>query len=145
LPAENGTRQWVLSAPEGASRPNVPFTYVEDLFARTRNLGQSSAARGIEIQTGLPRLVEVGALRHELAHQVLSRYSRGGTEFLYHNLNTFEVLEELAVHFYATQNPAKAFVHSLRYINVGKLAEEAAIAGGSVYVIYRVSNQTRNR
>jgi RHS repeat-associated protein len=137
--AMRNSNEWILSAADGAARPNVPVTYVGNLQASSGLLAAQSAA-GIEIQTGLPRLVELAAIRHEYAHQVLSRYSSGLADVAYHNSNYFTVLEELGVHLYATQNPAKAVIHSLGYVKLGQLATESAALGGGAFIIYRMRN-----
>jgi hypothetical protein len=133
--AMRNSRQWIASAPEGAARPNVPFTYVDDLLARENRLGAHSAAKGIEIQTGLPSLVDLGVLRHEYGHHILSKYSGGLSDWLYNKTNSFTFLEELGVQLYATQHPAKAFVHAIRYVEPWQLGQEVAISGGCIYLV----------
>ena len=110
-----GRWEWLLAEKPGAPRPNVPFQYVNDLWRTTGRVSEYSKATGIRIQSGLPKLVELGALRHEYAHMLLAeKYTHGVSLFSYYFSNVGVFMEELSVHLYATQNLEKAILHAIK-------------------------------
>jgi hypothetical protein len=85
----------------------------------------------IYVQKGLPRLADLGVVRHEYAHLVLERLSLGLTKFTYHNSAILKVAEEFTVHAYGTGSFYKAFIFTFD-INRSYMSRRFFIESGIV-------------
>ena len=120
----------LLRGRKNLRRPGTKFTYVDDLYGTTGELGYWEKGRMV-VQSGLPKWAETTILRHEWGHKVVEKASFGLSNVSYSFSNTAEVAEEFLVHAYATRSIRKGYLHSQGYIDPRRMGIEIMIGGGS--------------